>query len=194
MPSRPRTRLSEVAVLTRRDASRRPVVGREARKSPRRDASHGSIVARSRPGPEGHARHDASAENADALQGEDDPGEHEEKPGADEHDPPHDAAFGFRCLAVTCSDLPDHGQAISRGLPPAGQGGWTCGTAHGRTSADTYRTVGWFSLWSAIRTNQVRRTRADVPARRGPARAEQTSLSLSNCNLLYTAKCARFGR
>src|SRR5689334_3933765 len=30
---------------------------------------------------------------------------------------------GSRCLAVTCSDLPDHGQAISRGLPPAGQGG-----------------------------------------------------------------------
>src|SRR5947207_3941647 len=58
---------------------------------------------------------------------------------------------GSRCLAVTCSDLPDHGQAISRGLPPAGQGGWTCGTAHGRTSADTYRTVGWFSLWSGIR-------------------------------------------
>src|SRR5690242_11970968 len=61
---------------------------------------------------------------------------------------------GARCLAVTCSDLPDHGQAISRGLPPAGQGGWTCGTAHGRTSADTYRTVRWFSLWSVIRAGQ----------------------------------------
>src|SRR6185437_13182524 len=58
---------------------------------------------------------------------------------------------GSRCLAVTCSDLPDHGQAISRGLPPAGQGGWTCGTAHGRTSAETYRTVGRFILLSALR-------------------------------------------
>ena len=62
---------------------------------------------------------------------------------------------GSRCLAVTCSDLPDHGQAISRGLPPAGQGGWTCGTAHGRTSADTYRTVRRFSFWSAIRAGQL---------------------------------------
>src|SRR5690348_16361048 len=58
---------------------------------------------------------------------------------------------GSRCLAVICSDLPDHGQAISRGLPPAGQGGWTCGTAHGRTSADTYQTIGRFSLWPGIR-------------------------------------------
>jgi len=79
---------------------------------------------------------------------------------------------------VTCSDLPDHGQAISRGLPPAGQGGWTCGTAHGRTSADTYRTAGRFSLWSSIRAGPERganllppgHRRADVPARRGPAR------------------------
>jgi hypothetical protein len=69
---------------------------------------------------------------------------------------------GSRCLAVTCSDLPDHGQAISRGLPPAGQGGWTCGAAHGRTSADTYRTVRRFSFWSAIRAGQLNLSESSV--------------------------------
>ena len=41
---RPRARLGEAAVLARRDASRRPVAGREARKSPRRHTSHVSRV------------------------------------------------------------------------------------------------------------------------------------------------------
>jgi len=42
---------------------------------------------------------------------------------------------------VTCSDLLDHGQAVSRGLPPTGQGGRTCGAAHGW--AVRHRRSGW---------------------------------------------------
>src|SRR5689334_7518753 len=63
----------------------------------------------------------------------------------------------FWCLAVTCSDLPDHGQAISRGSLQQVRGGGPAAllTAEGeaqerlalppispgRTSADTYRTA-----------------------------------------------------
>jgi len=89
---------------------------------------------------------------------------------------------GSRCLAVTCSDLPDHGQAISRGLPPAGQGGWTCGTAHGRTSADTYRTVRRFSFWSVFApascTCPSRRSRS-TSTRSSPSSAWARSSSLT---------------
>jgi hypothetical protein len=72
----------------------------------------------------------------------------------------------FWCLAVTCSDLPDHGQAISRGSLQQVRGGGPAAllTAEGeaqerlalppispgRTSVDTYRTARRFSLCSAI--------------------------------------------
>src|SRR5271165_2355891 len=40
-------------------------------------------------GPEGDAGHDAPTEDADALQREDDPGQHDEHPDPDQHDPSH---------------------------------------------------------------------------------------------------------
>jgi hypothetical protein len=80
----------------------------------------------------------------------------------------------FWCLAVTCSDLPDHGQAISRGSLQQVRGGGPAAllTAEGeaqerlalppispgRTSVDTYRTARRFSLLFSYSAGEAGRT------------------------------------